>query len=268
MGEYYEKGNKIPLIYFMYKDIEMINSFYSQVFSGNLIGINKSSSSEIAVSTELSSELKVFNAAKNTNDMNSQAIEHNIDPHDSKIIDLFNELSNNLEEKSLEEYENGQLIKLKGSIKIRNLDAIQNALPIMESLGLLEELKTPLDFPHKKNKKYNLYKLIKETFNLIPKGIELEIKTSYNENIIGLIKEEYLTYKSTDLLKVFGSTLPGEWEMIGIITKRNKNNYTFTSKSMYRQATDELSTLLNEFINSDGPEYAIIPVVIYKNVIY
>ncbi|SHH54005.1 hypothetical protein SAMN02745135_01124 [Caloranaerobacter azorensis DSM 13643] len=276
MGDQIKREDKISLIDFLYRDVNLINSLYAQAFRGNLLLIQKNQQSSLESNSSFGTDIKLAQLKSEGKEIDTDSISKNIDPHDAKIIDLFNELSIPVHDTSLEYCKDGQLVLIKGNLKIRNLDTIKNSLPVIEALGIFDELNFSLDLdnlPKKKNKKNGKNKFsnfIKRILELMPSGIELEVNTKYGEKIVGPIKEKFLSQSSNDILRVFGTNIPGEWSVIGIINKLPgySTDYTDDMNNNLRDIADIISQALSQSLNNDPHQFAITPIIVYRELIY
>jgi hypothetical protein len=229
MGKNTEEKNETSyLIDFLYRDNEIINSLYAQVFSGNIVSLQKVQTTNDETATTMGTDTKLFQASQQNKSSSINSINENIEPHDAKIIELFDNLSIPLYTASLDECTDGQLIMVKSQIKIRNMEIIQKALPLLKTLDLDGQFNSsiPIMPNNSKNKKQkvNFHDIVKQSLSLLPSGLEMELETVHNEKILAFIKEEYLSYRSYDILRIWGTNIPGQWSIVGIINKNIKNN--------------------------------------------
>lgn len=265
MGENPQKEIEYALVDFLYKDYSIINSLFAQVFKGNI------SSIEMAQTThESMNSLGGFKAMFVNGELEKeQSIENktskNIDLHDYKIINLFSSLNLNIVD-SLSNCNDNQIVLVKGSLSIRDLSIVKNIFPKIDSLGLIPEFNQPWGQRTKKIKTFGDF--VKNLLELVPDGIELEVKTNSNEKAIGIVKQEYLSFKSDDLIRIYDNNIPGEWSIIGIFNKLIKKDINTISNSNYRDIVDTLTIACNSLINTDQIDYSITPIVIYRHLYY
>lgn len=275
MGKNTEEKNETSyLIDFLYRDNEIINSLYAQIFSGNIVSLQKVQTTNDETATTIGTDTKLFQASQQNKSSSTNSINENIEPHDAKIIELFDNLSIPLHIDSLNECTDGQLIMVKGQIKIRNMEIIQKSLPLLKSLGIDEQFNflIPTMSNNSKNKKQkvNFHDIVKQFLSLLPSGLEMELETVHNEKILAFIKEEYLSYRSYDILRIWGNNIPGQWSVIGIINKNIKNNHDSINDNSesIRNLVDVIHESVTNLINQDSPQFTIIPIIIYREIVY
>lgn len=251
---------KITLIDFLYKDSDLINSFYSQIFGGDIESIAKSemATDEATNNVELGliGTVGLNNQTRSSKDM---GILQNINPHDHKVIKLIETF--NLEQTSLSNASTGTLIAVKGQLIFRNYDVINKLLPFLGDNNLIPDFNTPIDTTKKGKKTLTLGKVMDKVLSMIPYGLEFELQTIENENAICILKEEYLTISPNDLMRAYGVNIPSEWTTIGIIDSPIKS--PIKSFNQFKNAIDEATKSLTTLVL--GEEQTIIrPIAIYR----
>ena len=253
-------GKETTLIEFLYKDSNLINSFYSQIFGGNLNNIIKTELSIDEFSNtggmNFATIAKVDNAKKYGT---HETISENYDPLDNKVLKLLESFE--LKPSKLSEAKTGTIIATKGNLIFRNYDSLNKILPFMGSNDLIPGFNDPINPGTKGKKALTMGKLITQVFNLMPYGLEFEILTSDNENAICILKDNFLTIDSNDLLRAYGTNIPDEWTIIGIIDTPVK--ITKKSTNQFKSAIDEAT---NAFASMalDNNSTIIRPIAIYR----
>jgi len=272
MGNSKERSTEdVTLIDFLYRDTSIIDSFYAQLFGANLKSVQKVLEETQESKHSIEGSIKLVKGLRESRESHKNQIQNNLDPHDSKIIDLFNVLSIPVLNKPISQCQNGEIILVRSKITIRNLEIIKSTIPLFESLGVLNDFKmdesTVKNLPSK-HRIRTLGELIKKIIDLMPNSLEAEVTTPLDERAICPLKDEYLSYKSQDLLNIYGPHIPGDWYIIGIVSKLiiEEYNPNFTPKNM-NQAIDYLHSLLRNLANEDRPNYSITPIVIYRELI-
>lgn len=98
-----EEKQRILLHDFIYKDKGRINSIYSQIFKGQLKGLEKTSSTTFTKTTGLQGGLpKLITGSKGDSDQETESLKSIIDPEDMISIHVMNFLS---QEKYLFQYD-------------------------------------------------------------------------------------------------------------------------------------------------------------------
>lgn len=254
------------VIDFLYKDMSLINSFYSQHFNGTLSSIVKKEMSCDESSQEGNVGLGgIFGGKVSSNESINKAIESNIDPMDVVIIELMNALQVKIFDESLENIDDSGIFGLKGNLMFRNYNVINDLLPIITDSNLVPEFNNPVNPNAKgKDRKFTMGKMIQKFISVLPFGLEFEILTKNEEHVTAIIKDEYLTIKPSDLIRMYGLTLPGEWTAVGILDKASP--VKFNSKSEFKNSIDIVTELYYQSMNEDSSGYILRPIVIYRKV--
>lgn len=268
MGKNKKIEEKFSLIQILYKDTELINSLYSQMFGGDLESITKTKKKAEESKSEVGGSLKVVNGNTSYTDNLEDELATTITPKDAKIIEIFNELRIKEPTKILSNYSSGRILKLEGNLFFRNLDTLKTTLSIMLKTGelepFLEETENNVNMTEC-NEEFNKFIL-----NKISYGLEFEIETSQEEYVQCSIKEKYLTDTINDLIKNYSSNYLGKWTIIGIFDninpKQNNNNL-----DDMRKVIDLFENSLMEMLFPKGPNsssYIIKPIIIYRSLSY
>lgn len=202
-----ERGN-IELIDFLYLDVGRLDSYISQMQMGTLTGVSKtigvqtnsSNSYETGVKTAL---VGTFNSLESEQAIKSST--ESYDPLHSKFIELFNRLD--LQTLDFSRSYSAFLGVVSGLITIRDLGSISSVLPVVVDNKILHEGMTA-------NAK-NQLKAMSKLMNAIKPSLDMTLYVG-DKIISGTLKEEYLSISVTDLVKNYGSYLPGEWFLIGV----------------------------------------------------
>ena len=254
------------LIDFLYKDNDLINSFYSQMFNGDLTGIAKSEISADQLSAQMNAGVAVLGGKMDAMHSNTENIRQAINPRDAKVIQLIENL--NLSKIDLSNTESNSIVAIEGSLLFRSFDFLNKLIPMMNESNMVPQFNEPL-IPNTKNKNnkksYTWGKFIMQFLNMLPYGLEMELKTQSNEQALCILKEEFLTISSTDLLRSYGSTLPGAWTIIGIIDETVQSN--LKSENELKNMLDEANKIMTSFILNDKSKI-IRPIAIYRKLIF
>lgn len=217
MGENKLKDrSKITLIDFLYKDTTLINSFYSQIFGGDLTNIIKSEISADETNSLIEGSVGFAKGNASSKHSDNQSITQNINPYDSKVIELLE--SFNLEKTTLSEVISGSIIAIEGKLTYRNFDIVTQVIPFIAKNNLVPEFKQPLD-PNARGKSKNntLGAMIQDMITLLPYGLEFGVETDINEHATCILKRECLTISPDDLFRSYGNSIPNTWTIIGIL---------------------------------------------------
>lgn len=249
------------LIDFLYKDVNLINSFYSQLFGGDLANIQKSEISVDESTTTIGGSAAGFAKADvSSKHSNNQNIIQSINPYDYKVIELIQEF--NLQKTCLEDVKNGSIIATEGNITYRNFDIITKILPFISKTDLVPDFKKPV-YPNAKGKLKNLTagSMIQEMIKLLPYGLEFELITTNGENATCILKQEYLTISPDDLFRSYGTAIPSNWTVVGIVDISEKR--TKSSNDEFRSMIDFTSKAVEDMVLKSGT-LIIRPIAIYR----
>lgn len=250
--------NPVQLIDFLYKDLARIDSFYAQLFNGTLRDVTLSSNETAATATSGAVNIHFAKGSRSSTESHTNTIQKRIDPQDNKILDILRLLS--LNDKHQQEIRPGHLCLLSGSIAIRDYKAIQNAMPIFFNSNEFVQLMSINKQELKKQKS-----LLESLLKLIPMGMELELNTSDNKTFLGMIKPEFLVDNADDLLRTYGTVMPGEWWVLGIADKKAGPHGIF-SPTKIRQTIDSLAVAIRSMYDASDAEYTVLPIVIFRKI--
>ncbi|MDU6199643.1 MAG: hypothetical protein E6611_12995 [Intestinibacter bartlettii] len=252
---------KFSLMQILYKDTNLINSLYSQMFGGDLESVTKTKKKSEESKAEVSGSVKLVGGNASHTDNIEDELSSTIIPKDDKIIDIFNQLNIKSPTKILSNYKSGRILKIEGNLFFRNLNTLKSTISIMLKTGELDNFFDGLT-PNNGECNQELNDLI---FNMISYGLEFEIETEHNEYVQCCIKEEFLTDTINDLSKNYYNKFLGKWTIIGIFdnvtSKTNSNN----KLDELRGAIDLMeNTLMNMFFPKKENSYIIKPIIIYR----
>jgi hypothetical protein len=250
---------------FLYKDTEVINSIYSQVFGGDLQGVSQLASTSEECNLDGGINVGFAKTSALTKDIVTEQLVKNIISKDEKIIDLFSELNIKEYTKSLNNCKSGRIVKLDADISFRNLDTFKNMLPLLKELGYIPDIFNDND----SDKVKDLFvDFISKSF---PKGLEFELITiCSHEKVNCSINENFLINDNNALIKSYTSKYLGKWTIIGIfdnilpkINECTSTNYNFKS------SIDQVEQSIFEIINpNDSNKFVLKPIIIYRTLNY
>lgn len=207
---------KITLIDFLYKDTNLINSFYSQIFGGDLTGLTKSEVATDEVNSLLEGNVGVIKGNGSAKHSNTRNITQNINPYDSKVIELLEAF--NLEKTTLNSAVSGSIIAIDGKLTYRNFDIISQIIPFISKNNLVPDFDKPLDPNARgKSKQNTMGSMIQDIMKLLPYGLEFGLDSLSNETATCILKQECLTISPDDLFRSYGNSIPNSWTVIGIL---------------------------------------------------
>lgn len=266
MGRKTEEKEKFSLMEFLYKDTDTLESLYSQVFGGDLESITKTSGLEEAATMEGGLNIGVAKTGANSTDKVIEGMDKKIVPKDSKIIELFSELNLKPYDKSLNNLNNGKLVKLEANISFKNLNSLKNILPLMSELGFIPFNELGLGEMNEVSKKLFLDFIS----NSLPGGLDFELKTSRFETVTCSIKDNYLSKNINEISKNYTSKYLGRWTVIGIFDNIKPITYENSDKEQdLIESLEDLENTLSSALYPKSNNYFVLkPVVIYRILSY
>lgn len=262
MGRKKEEQEEYTLIEFLYKDLNYIESFYSQIFMGDIKKILKSSSSSQTALNSVKGSAGVVGGEIQSSDENKEDITEEIIPHDNKILKLFEEISPRFCNKICEAKLNG-LNKFHGLLEITDYDITKDQFEFIFSTGLLETLFASGDVQMPQsavNSGLSIAGLIKMMLQFQPSGCDIILTLSNKDKILLPLEKQYLCMKSEDIRRVYGSKLPGEWNIIGVLNSARRTSTENTLDASLYEAQEKVM----EALNSKRPDYVLKPIIIYR----
>jgi len=112
MGESKQEEIKYALVDFLYKDFDIINSLFAQVFKGNISSIEMAQTTNKAIKTFGSFNAMLANGEVGKEQTIENKTSKNIDLHDLKIINLFNSLELHVTD-SLSDCKDNQIVLVR-----------------------------------------------------------------------------------------------------------------------------------------------------------
>lgn len=246
------------LVDFLYIDIERIDSLISQLQQGTLRSISKTIGTTQGYSSfsklKLGAKVIEGETSRTESNNNNELSTENYDPYHSKIIEVLNLL--NLELISSEQSYSAKLGIITGGITIRDLSTFSNILPVM--------LKHPSTFGKLDKSTQNNLKAMKDFIDCTPSTIDITIH-SEKGFISGTINPGNLLLSMPDLLKNFGTALPGKWIIIGIFDTMSKND----NPQLVPDFDQTIESVVDIYANAMSTLYAqaktrVIPLVIFR----
>lgn len=252
-----ELSEKGTLIDFLYVDNERIDSLISQLRNGTLRSVIKTVGTSEGSSMSGKLSMGVANGTySDSNKSDSQAAE-NYDPYHSKILNLLHDL--NLDILSvLPAGCAGQLVLINKSISIRDIASMRSLIPVVESnqaaFGIKFDKATR-----------GMFKLMNQMLKSMSDSIALSIYFD-DELINGTLKESGLSIKQDDLMRTYGSDLPDDWFILGILDDSSCNTPKNVAVDSVESAIDVYASAMNELYSKS--KYKIIPILIFREINY
>lgn len=288
------------LIDIFYKDTYRLESIISQIDNGALQTVvttmdsKQGSSSHIAGSIGVPSVLG-SNAKNVTSESEEQHIQKTKKSLDDAIIDLLSKLGiapqrNNFSKTC------ANLNIVTGNIALNNYNVISKIIPILQNGNILFDseisektiIKKHIDLLKGLTSKtkavkdkiaaleveyYNqqmkvmknemIYDNLQAVVPFLPKGLGFTIKANDGTVFGGSLKTDYLIDSEEDILMNYGSILPGEWNILGIIDFNDKANDTTDSSDLMNSLASSMNFSLEKLF-PQNKNATIIPLLIYR----
>lgn len=195
----------MALLNFLYKDIDIINSIYAQIFRGKLTQIDHIYGNNKNNNGELGFNAHFITAKKSSGDGITEQRKEIIDPHDASTIDVLVHLQNYAVDE--EKATNGDIVILSGELIIIPHEIKKNILNMaFESNKEVFRSAMKADIKTKKDQE-NLFSLVKEQCIGSPEQSLLFFRSKKNILYLGSIKNDYISYQMHVLSVAHSSNL-------------------------------------------------------------
>ena len=111
----------------------------------------------------------------------------------------------------------------------------------------------------------NIIKVMQDLLQHMPDTISLSLSVG-NIPVNGVLKESGLSIKQSDLIRMYGSSIPGEWFVLGILDQMETKNPTTSDVASIENAIDAFSIAISQLYSAS--QYKIIPILIYREITY
>lgn len=153
----------------------------------------------------------------------------------------------------------GELVMLNANIAIRDIASVKSIMPIF--------LKNPKTFglPTGKNEQ-SILKVMNEIIFQLPDFIGLSVYFD-DIQINGTLNAHNLTIKHTDIVSNYGTRLPGEWYVLGILDS------ALERENMENNGIDSIDSIIDAYTGAmkslcSNSVYKIIPILIFRQIKY
>lgn len=267
------KEEKIALAEFLYRDNELIESLYSQIFGGDLCEVTKSNSFSSENDVAFSTGFKIMNTNHLSKDINLNQLSKNIVPKDAKILELLEKIdTKNSDDSNLRTLNNGSLVRFEGDLIFNNFDLFSDMLNLLNEAGQLPDVFKDIPTKNKKNNVKKNNELAIEIINkVIPSGIEFELVTNEKKNIICCIDENYLSNNIKTISKNYRYKCLGKWVVYGILDLFEDDDSASENQGtidFYKMVDDIGKELFKMTKQSNRTSLFLRPIVIYRQLHY
>ena len=256
-------SEKEKLIDFLYIDQEKIDSFLSQIQKGALRSVKKTNG--VTQGSSISGEASIPQLAKGTvvnNNQDKDDLEQQFDPYHSQILELIEHFNLPVLEE-LPDFSNGDILLLESAISIRNLDTIRQMLPLAKKHKKVMGLQQA-NFKSTEA----IFSFVEDILGIMPLSIDAEITLKSGQIVHGPLKESNLSIKTHDLFRAYGTQLPGNWFVLGMIDRKEEviaQPSQQNDLTLY-QFVDQISSGMATFCSSGSVQ--VTPILIFRTVSY
>lgn len=266
-----EPGHQVEtsdtLVEFLYKDTQLISSFVSQVFKGQTIEVIRTNSSRSLDDKGFKVGLAVFDINANDENVQEEIIASKVDPFDYLILELLDaikpqQFSENASDNAT------KITYINGELSIRNFDETRKMLSIVEKIGSISSLSQPLSQKSAgKHRKYSQADFIRDAIDLFDKGFQVDLVDAGGLYYSILCKEQFFTTAPQTLMMNYGTFIPSNWTVVGIVDKKTSGKEPHKAK--FKNAIDEIRLVVQKSIEEDDPcNYIVRPIIIYRKIDY
>ena len=149
----------------------------------------------------------------------------------------------------------GAIIHLRGELSLRDYGSFNDLASIVGA--------NPTQFGTTKKDVRDVQNAFKGIAKLVPLGLEAEITLPNYEAARGILKEDYMLTPYRDLVAMYGTHLPGVWDVIGILDRPRPTASLIHGASL-RTSMDAIASAAKQIYDSGDNAYTIAPLLIYR----
>lgn len=253
-----EVSGKASLIDFLYTDKERADSLISQIRNGTLRSVVKTTGASEGFSVSGKAHIPaVLEGDLDKTTTSTTSASEQYDPYHSQLIGLLNDLCieplDTLPSSCV-----GELVTLKSSVLIRDIASMKAMMPTLT--------KNPSFFLGNADKNTrNTIKVVQDLLQHMPDTISLSLSVG-GVPVDGVLKEAGLSIKQSDLIRMYGASIPGEWYILGILDQMEKQGQQPADVASIENAIDAFAMAASQLYSSS--QYKIIPILIYREITY
>lgn len=245
------------LIDFLYVDKERVDSLISQIRSGTLRSVTKTINASEGSSFSAKLGISGTGGELKKSQESDEAAAEQYDPYHSQLIELLNDLCI-APLAALPLSCVGELVVLKSALLIRDIASMKAMLPALA--------KNQAAFIGNTDKNTrSIMKVMQDLLQHMPDTISLALSVD-GVSVDGVLKEAGLSIKQSDLIRMYGSSIPGEWYVLGILDQMEPQNQMPSGVASIENAIDAFSMAISQLYSAS--QYKIIPILIYREITY
>ena len=268
------------LIDVLYRDKPRVESLCAQHFGGLTRAVEASSGLSATSSGDVGGGLPMLKANISSNETSISSYTRSIDPHDQLILNFMDERGINPHQESLSKLNRSSILLLSGRLTIRDYESILRVVPLFTEVmcAASQEQQPRRSKGGKKNRNPKgstgaVAEIVGAVTELVPRGLEIELTSSIGEVILGSLKPDGLAESPQDLLRIYGTHLPGSWYVLGIVepsTTLPKDSLSTSDVTMdcaqLRQSADQYAEAIRELFDSSERPFTMSPILVYREV--
>lgn len=242
------------IIDFLYVDKERCDSFISQLCNGTLRSVTRTSGTDEGSSYSAKGSAALASGEYKHEQKSISNAAEQYDPYHWQLLELLEDLGIQPIEQ-LPSHCSSKLLLLNGSI------AIRDAATMKSLISVITKNKNIWGKEINKQAK-DVMKIVTDMLEQLPDSISFGLNF-YDINIAGTLKPSGLSIQQSDLMRTYGSQLPGKWFVLGIVDEMLPAISPATDDiQSIENAIDVCSEITNQLFSTSS--YKIIPVLIFR----
>ncbi|OCZ87172.1 hypothetical protein A9G00_20750 [Achromobacter xylosoxidans] len=258
---------------FAYLDRDRLSAFSAQIFDHGVLTSLKSSNQTVdTIASDMTGGFKpIFTAAEKESLANTAALEKQFDASWTLPLNVLNRLDElGAIKRSLADANLGELVLMKGSINIMDLEMIRN---LWEPIMLLEEGNSEQPKTHSQKKEAvktkAQTKAILEVLKHLPHSFQLRVFNETEQAWCSL-KRDCLTINGHDITLKHGPSIAGDWFCLAILdAKPEDENSDFAipdGSSDIEQMMWNFQLQLRILLGRRLDNFGITPITLFRRV--
>ncbi|MCU8695849.1 MULTISPECIES: DUF6414 family protein [Enterobacteriaceae] len=275
-----EQQSTDSLYDFLYVDNQRASSLLAQMHGPGVVTSIKHITAEIDKSmSDAGFDLRIVKAKTGVEETINQTQEKSFDASWTLPINLLDKLDENgLIRKDLNGERLGSTVLCKGRMRIFDISVLQKSVPFIAKMMEMEQPKLP---PKAKKSNFNVeeqfiapgvtFGMMKEVLNIVPNTLQVDFINEAGQTIWMTINRDYLTINPDDMVLKYGSSLPGEWYVIGFIDALPEaeedeiDTLSFEPNSM-KDGIHGMLSGIRGLAGRSSNSYGMTPLVIFRNI--
>ncbi len=265
-----EPEEPLALYDFLYKDMVLCNSLYSQIFKGLLTSSKNSTQSDMSVESIGKVGLKVAEAERKKAEFSRLGIEESLDPHDIIVLEAIAKIAPSAKRINDPDLKRGDVVIATGQLHIFNRPHLEAALDAFEQVVTFIPKSTPNKKLHqdevwKKKAGIAVMRKIMGTKATDARYVMFSDDTSFS----GMLKESEMTVSLESIAYCFSGEPIDPITLIGIVERPGRAldsapPLPFPKDSLYGIMAGLAPSLSQIGLNSDTLKPSVKPIVVYS----